>query len=469
MMRSISKNWIPNRCIAAVLGLLLGIGTLVLVLPLTPVTAQVVTGASTKVTTIKRVLTGDTVMLQDGTIVRLIGILAPPAGPVAEQARERVRQLVLGKTVEVWLENQNLDMKHRDKYGRQLSYIYLLPSRKLLNAEVLRDGNAYFFSQHFIDVRTKNILLAAEYQARKARLGVWVQATESPEAIAKREGRIYEEPAFTPPEEEEDALDSRAASSSAASGMASGADSKAVGGGGERSPVGMPRPTSAPELDPKATYGDIRVESCAVLDVPTLGQVALIGVQNSTAKAGEAARLETVKLLQGRRLRFEYDPANAARDHRDRNGRLLVYAFLPDGALLNLQIVARGIADVDIDYDFKYKTEMLTARDSARARELGPRWRNDIPRTVSLDRVRASMVKLMSEQFGRAGARIELVGDDQDILRISHDLIDQPTADQLYRALSISEAGNLPLLRNSGIREIQFTDARATKIFRFPL
>ena len=458
------KRWISGRFpyVASVLGLLIA-GWLSL-----PVAAQVATGTSTKITTIERVLTGDTVVLQDGTIVRLIGILAPPSGPAAEQARERVRQLVLGKSVEVWLENQNLDLGHRDKYGRQLSYIYVLPSRKLLNAEILRDGDAYYFSQHFIDVRTKNILLAAEYQARKARLGVWAQATESPEAIAKREGRVYEEPAFAPPEEEDPPA--RSTPSGGASGMAT----MGSGPGGsvstmERALPGTLPPIPVPELDPKATYSDIRVESCAVLDVLTLGQVALIGVQNSTAKAGEAARLETVKLVQGRRLRFEYDPSNAARGHRDRDGRLLVYAFLPDGALLNLQIVARGIADVDIDYDYKYKSEMLTARDNARIRELGPRWRSDIPRTVSLDRIRASLVRLMNEQFGRAGARIELVGDAQDVLRVMHDAIDEPTAGQLYRALSISEGGNLPLLRSSGIRDIQFTDTKATKIFRFPL
>ncbi|WP_058880953.1 thermonuclease family protein [Chloracidobacterium thermophilum] len=459
------KRWISGGLpyVTSVLGLL---GGWWLSLPASlPVAAQVATGTSTKITTVGRVLSGDTVMLQDGTVVRLIGILAPTSGPAAEQARERVRQLILGKTVEVWLENQNLDLGHRDKYGRQLSYIYLLPSRKLLNAEILRDGDAYYFSQHFIDVRTKNILLAAEYQARKARLGVWAQATESPEAIAKREGRVYEEPAFTPPAEEESPNDG---ARSGATGMTSMGSEVSDGAMGQPS-SGMPRPTSAPELNTKATYSNIRVESCAVLDVPTLGPVALIGVQNSTAKAGEVARLETVKLVQGKRLRFEYDPANAARDHRDRDGRLLVYAFLPDGALLNLQIVARGIADVDIDYDYKYKSEMLTARDNARVRELGPRWRNDIPRTVSLDRIRAEMIRLMNEQFGRAGARIEVVGDERDVLRISHDLIDQPTAEQLYRALSVSEGGNLPLLRSSGIREVQFTDAKATKIFRFPL
>lgn len=428
-----------------------------------PAAAQGSSDLSTKITTIKRALTGDTVVLHDGTIIRLIGILAPASGPAAEQARERVRQLTLGKTVEVWLENQNQGIGHRDQYGRQLSYIYLLPSRKLLNAEILRDGDAFFFSRHFIDVRTKNILLAAEYQARQAKRGVWAQATESPEAVAKREGRTYEEPPFTPPADLDDAP-GETSGGAAGDGRSAGADATAG------TPPKDDKPeTTAPPLDAQTAYGNIRVESCAVLDVPNLGQVALIGVQNSTGKAGEAARLETVKLVQGKRLRFAYDPANASRDHRDRDGRLLVYAFLPDGALLNLQIVARGIADVDIDYDYKHKMEMLTARDNARLKELGPRWRNDIPRTVSLERIRISMVRTMNEQFGRAGARIELVGDEGDILRISHDLIDQPSAEQLYRALMVSEGGNLPLLRSSGIREIQFTDAKATKIYRFPL
>ncbi len=454
--------WIRGQgCrILPVFGLLMGcLSTLVS----EPVVAQSqsMSEVSTKITTIKRVLTADTLVLQDGKIVRLIGILAPSSGPAAEQARERVQQLVQGKTVEVWLENQNQDIGHHDRYGRQLSYIYLLPSRKMLNAEILREGDAYFFSQHFTDLRARNILVSAEYQARRAKLGVWAQATESPEAIAKREGRVYAEPPFVRPDD----LDTTelAETSAAVANVDSSPDSSA-----ERATAVNAEPP-APPLDGKATYSNFRVESCAVLDVPGLGQVTLIGVQNSTGKAGEAARLETVKLLQGRRLHFAYDPVNASRGHRDRDGRLLVYAFLPDGALLNLQIVARGIADVDIDYDYQYKTEMLTARDNARLKELGPRWRNDIPRTVSLERIRISMVRMMNEQFGRAGARVELVGDEQDILRISHELIDQPNVEQLYRALMISEGGNLPLLRSSGIREIQFTDAKATKIFRFPL
>ncbi|OYT69871.1 MAG: hypothetical protein CFK52_12745 [Chloracidobacterium sp. CP2_5A] len=421
-----------------------------------PAGAQVATGASTKITKVKRALTGDTVMLDDGAIVRLIGILAPPSGPAAEQARARAQQLILDKTVEVWLENQNQDIGHRDQYGRQLSYIYLLPSRKMLNAELIRDGDAFFFSQHLMSLRAKNILLAAEYQARQAKRGIWAQATESPEAIAKREGRVYEEPAFTVPEDA-DVTDSAS--------QAVQVNNQPDGAGAAPSAPGR----EPPPLDAKATYGNIRVESCAVLDVPGLGPVALIGVQNNTGKSGEAARVEVAKLVQGKRLRFEYDPVNAARGHQDRDGRRLVYAFLPDGALLNLQVVARGIADVDIDYDFKHKTSMLTARDSARLNETGPRWRNDIPRRVSLDRIRASIVQAMSEQFGRAGARIELIGDEGNILRISHDLIDQSSAEQLYKVLAISEGGNLPLLRSSGIQEIQFTDAKATKIFRFPL
>ncbi len=456
---AMSKLWVSGqakwtrRALAALVGLLLGQAVS------SPAPAQVVTGTSTKITTVKQALTGDTVILQDGTIVRLIGILAPSSGPAAEQSRARAQQLILGKTVEVWLENQNQDLGHRDKYGRQLSYIYLLPSRKLLNAELLRDGDAFFFNQHFVDVRTKNTLLAAEYQARQAKRGIWAQATESPEAIAKREGRVYEEPAFTLPEEDAGAAASQASPVKERMGAP-----EAAMDASERETV-----AAAPPLDAKATYGNVRVESCALLDVPGLGQVTLIGVQNSTGKAGEASRVETAKLLQGKRLRFEYDPVNASRGHQDRDGRLLVYAFLPDGALLNLQIVARGIADVDISYDYKHKMSMLTARDSARLSESGPRWRNDIPRTPSLDRIRASITKAMSEQFGRAGARVELVGDDRSVLRISHDLIDQSGAEQLYRALAISEGGNLPLLRSIGVQEIQFTDAKATKIFRFPL
>ena len=44
----------------------------------------------------------------------------------------------------------------------------------------------------------------------------------------------------------------------------------------------------------------------------------------------------------GKRVRLEFDQANAHLGHRDRYGRRLAYVFLEDGRLLNAGIVKQG-------------------------------------------------------------------------------------------------------------------------------
>ena len=40
-------------------------------------------------------------------------------------------------------------------------------------------------------------------------------------------------------------------------------------------------------------------------------------------------------MVEGRRVRLEFDQGNTASGHKDRYGRTLAYVFLEDGALLN--------------------------------------------------------------------------------------------------------------------------------------
>jgi micrococcal nuclease len=420
-------------------------------------------------TTVKRVVTGDTLVVESGQTIRLIGITAPEpprdgktGGFYAEEARKTLETLLIGHSVEVWLENQNNMMRHKDKYGRQLAYLYILPSRKLLNAEMLRAGAGYFYSPHFIDAATKSYMLGAEYHAKKARVGVWSQTTESPEEIAKRQGRAYEEPPFVDAAPAAPAADAfpPIRTSQPSEAMKSIAKD-------DRSDAAV---STAPKLERETAYDNVHVESCGVLEVAPLGRLALIGVENVSGKAGDAARAEVVKLVQGKRLRFAYDDANAKQGHRDKDGNLLVYATLPDGASLNLQIVAKGIADADNTYDYAYKTPILTARDAARAREQGPRWRNDISRTIRLDRIREAVTGILNQEFGKVGGKVELVGENKDVLRVSHDLMDQRSANQIFQALTLAQTNSgVSALRLSGIREIQFTDVKVSKFFRFPL
>lgn len=315
---------------------------------------------SVSVSSVKRVVSADTLVLVNGKVIRMIGIVAPEDPEAAEKARKVAEELLLEKNIEVWIDGQNAPQRHLDQYGRLLCYVYLLPSRKMANAEIVRQGGAFLYGAHYLDMAARNNLLSAEYQARRGKLGVWAQATESPDEIAKRQGKTYSEPPFTLPPD-----------------PAMAEKKPEPVNPSPTTPVRDVPPeaaTAAPPLDGRQGYTGVRVEGCGLLEVSSLGRLSLIGVQNIPGKAGESARVEVARLVQGKKLRFSYDEINESRGHRDKEGNLLVYAMLPDGSLLNLQIVTRGIADVDIDYDYQYKLPMLTARDNARAKQAGPRW-----------------------------------------------------------------------------------------------
>jgi micrococcal nuclease len=95
-----------------------------------------------------RVIDGDTIVLNNGERVRLIGIDAPETGePGADEATQFVRERVEGLTV--WLEVDGAD---RDRFGRLRRYVWLQqPSNPLdenqirryqLNAMLLENGLA---------------------------------------------------------------------------------------------------------------------------------------------------------------------------------------------------------------------------------------------------------------------------------------------------------------------------------------
>lgn len=56
---------------------------------------------------------------------------------------------------------------------------------------------------------------------------------------------------------------------------------------------------------------------------------------------------------------------------RDRYGRLLAYVYLPDGRLLNRQLLAEGLAAVYRRFNFSLKQEFLAEEAAARRRGVG--------------------------------------------------------------------------------------------------
>jgi len=80
---------------------------------------------SSKIYTVERVIDGDTLKLTNGEEVQLIGIKAPEDEKMGQEATEFVRELIKGKEgKEVKLQ---FDVQERDKYGRLLAYVLILP------------------------------------------------------------------------------------------------------------------------------------------------------------------------------------------------------------------------------------------------------------------------------------------------------------------------------------------------------
>lgn len=118
---------------------------------------------------------GDTLTLDDGTVVRLVGIQAPklPLGrpgfeawPLADEARAALEELGLGRRVTMYYGG-----RRSDRYGRALAHLYR-DDGLWLQGEMLALGLARVYS--FSDNRAAvPEMLAREAAARAAGLGLW--------------------------------------------------------------------------------------------------------------------------------------------------------------------------------------------------------------------------------------------------------------------------------------------------------
>ena len=149
--------------------------------------------------TVTSVTDGDTVLLDNGLTVRLIGTQAPklplgredfPTWPKAEEAKARLAALVLGKAVEVRHGGET-----RDRYDRVLGQMFVTTEPELwVQRQMVAEGLARVYS--FPDNRACLAeLMAAETSARTMKLGIWadpyytVRRADRPEAILERAGQ----------------------------------------------------------------------------------------------------------------------------------------------------------------------------------------------------------------------------------------------------------------------------------------
>ena len=141
---------------------------------------------------VRRVIDGDTFVLEDGIKVRLIGIDAPetnhPLKPVeyfAPESKQFLVTLVEGQDVKLVL-----GVDKTDRYGRMLAYVYIHDTIHV-NLEMLRLGfaTAYLLYPHVLE----DDFLAAEIEARRSGLGMW----SSPRSLS-RQIEAEEEPGKSP-------------------------------------------------------------------------------------------------------------------------------------------------------------------------------------------------------------------------------------------------------------------------------
>jgi len=98
------------------------------------------------------------------------------------------------------------------------------------------------------------------------------------------------------------------------------------------------------------------------LDTPELGSTNPLEQE----LAGRARQVNT-ELIQGVKLRLEYDL-----ERYDRYNRLLAYVFLPDGRMVNEELIRRGLARVMLKYpNLRLKKELIEAQRQAITSRLG--------------------------------------------------------------------------------------------------
>lgn len=136
---------------------------------------------------VKRAVDGDTLELEDGARVRLIGIDTPEMHEsrklyrdaqrakedtttiqkLGRQAYEFTKKLVEGKRVSL-----EFDVERLDRYGRLLAYVYLKDDGTFVNAEILRQGYASLLTIP-PDVKYADLFQELYREARENRRGLW--------------------------------------------------------------------------------------------------------------------------------------------------------------------------------------------------------------------------------------------------------------------------------------------------------
>ncbi len=122
---------------------------------------------------VTQVVDGDTITVEGGLRVRLIGIDAPERDEECYiEAKEYLKSMILHKEVDL-----EKDITDKDQYGRSLRYVWL--GNKLVNAEIVRAGVA-IAKQYDPDTKYQRIIADAEQEAIEKQVGcLWSPEVQS--------------------------------------------------------------------------------------------------------------------------------------------------------------------------------------------------------------------------------------------------------------------------------------------------
>ena len=134
---------------------------------------------------VKNVIDGDTIELEDGRMVRYIGIDTPETRIkqkdntwlyqpeiYAEKAKEFNRKLVEGKRIRL-----EYDVVQKDKYDRSLAYIFA--GNTFVNAELIKQGYALLFTIP-PNVQYIDLFVKLQKEARENKRGIWLEINDKP-------------------------------------------------------------------------------------------------------------------------------------------------------------------------------------------------------------------------------------------------------------------------------------------------
>lgn len=134
---------------------------------------------------VKTVIDGDTVRLENGETIRLLGINAPekdfkdrPAQPLSLEATLLLKELVEGRTVHLTKGRED-----KDQYHRTLGYLSLIDGTDVQRALIDR---GYAFVVAFPpNIDRLDEYISAEKSAKKKKKGVWALTEYQPTDVSK--------------------------------------------------------------------------------------------------------------------------------------------------------------------------------------------------------------------------------------------------------------------------------------------